>query len=303
MNKGRELQGNWRATRAAVLAALAIGGAGVASGCLDRPLEPQTPKTTTTIVERLTQSSVDKIDILLAIDNSRSMADKQQVLQDAVPDLVEGLVNPICVDPESGAPLGETPADPTAECPGQGAVREFDPIVDIHIGVITSSLGGHGSNSCADSVTEEACGGSAHTTNNDKGHLISRSDACTGNGVEGLYNNKDFLNWDPTGKKSDPPGTADKGALIQSLADLVAGTGQIGCGYEAQLESIYRFLADPEPREIVCGPVIAKEGLDQPCSPSERIPARPNRCSRDLITTRRRSSRVLPFIRGSERQG
>jgi hypothetical protein len=264
MNKGRELQGNWRATRAAVLAALAIGGAGVASGCLDRPLEPQTPKTTTTIVERLTQSSVDKIDILLAIDNSRSMADKQQVLQDAVPDLVEGLVNPICVDPETNAPLGETPPDPTVPCPGQGAVREFDPIIDIHIGVITSSLGGHGSNSCADSTTEETCGGSSHTTNNDKGHLISRGDACTGNAVEGLYNQKDFLNWDPSLKKSDPPGTADKAALIQSLADLVAGTGQIGCGYEAQLESIYRFLADPNPYATIgiADDVISKEGTD-----------------------------------------
>jgi len=59
-------------------------------GCLSRPVEPVEPRRTSTIVERLTQSSVDKIDLVLAIDNSRSMADKQQILAKAVPDLVAG---------------------------------------------------------------------------------------------------------------------------------------------------------------------------------------------------------------------
>jgi hypothetical protein len=31
---------------------------------------------------------------------------------------------------------------------------------------------------------------------------------------------------------------------------MVVGAGQIGCGYEAQLESWYRFLVDPTPAEI-----------------------------------------------------
>ncbi|EYF06119.1 Hypothetical protein CAP_2309 [Chondromyces apiculatus DSM 436] len=79
-----------------MMAALATVGT---FGCLQRPIETLEPRTTTTIVERLTQSAVDKIDILLAIDNSISMADKQDILALAVPDLVEGLVNPPCVDP------------------------------------------------------------------------------------------------------------------------------------------------------------------------------------------------------------
>ena len=73
-----------------------VAGLAATPGCLDRPIEPVEPRTTSTIVERLTQSSVDKIDILLTIDNSRSMADKQAILQDAVPDLVNALVNPAC---------------------------------------------------------------------------------------------------------------------------------------------------------------------------------------------------------------
>src|SRR5262245_14316216 len=78
---------------------LVVAAACVGTGCLNRPIEPVEPKTTTTIVERLTQSAVDKIDIVLDLDNSRSMADKQEILALAVPDLVERLVNPICVSP------------------------------------------------------------------------------------------------------------------------------------------------------------------------------------------------------------
>src|SRR5512144_1995052 len=40
----------------------------------------------------------DKIDLLFMIDNSISMSDKQAILRAAVPDLVNRLVNPICVD-------------------------------------------------------------------------------------------------------------------------------------------------------------------------------------------------------------
>src|SRR4051812_24344240 len=71
-----------RAARAAQLAAaaLVVSGGGMVGGCLKRPLEPIEPRTTSTVVEKLTESAVDKIDLLLMIDNSRSMADKQAIL-------------------------------------------------------------------------------------------------------------------------------------------------------------------------------------------------------------------------------
>src|SRR3569832_1953682 len=59
-----------RATQLAA-ASLAIAGTGVVGGCLNRPIEPIEPKTTSTVVERLTESAVDKIDLVLMIDNSR----------------------------------------------------------------------------------------------------------------------------------------------------------------------------------------------------------------------------------------
>ena len=46
---------------------------------------------------------VDKLDILLSIDNSRSMADKQQILSLALADLVQSLANPPCIDPTTQA--------------------------------------------------------------------------------------------------------------------------------------------------------------------------------------------------------
>jgi hypothetical protein len=71
---------------------------GVSSACLDRPIGRPEPVTTNIFVDRITQTSVDKIDLLFMVDNSRSMTDKQEILRLALPDLVSRLVNPICVD-------------------------------------------------------------------------------------------------------------------------------------------------------------------------------------------------------------
>lgn len=122
-------------------------------GCLNRPIDTVEPRTTSTIVEKLTQSAVDKIDLLLNIDNSRSMADKQQILALAIPDLVNRLVNPRCIDTATSLPTQQQPANSTDPCPA-GAKREFNPVFDIHVGVITSSIGGHGADSCLNIETQ-----------------------------------------------------------------------------------------------------------------------------------------------------
>jgi hypothetical protein len=178
---------------------------------------------------------------LLVIDNSRSMADKQEILKLAVPDLVTQLVNPLCVD-DDGVPLDSAsqPADPLADCP-PGSEREFDPILDIHVGIITSSLGGHGA---------DACSGASSPTENDHGYLITRGGS--GDPV-GTYNNLGFLVWDPDTQNAthNPQGETDIGTLSANLQELVGGAGEEGCGYEAILESWYRFLVDPDPYKDV----------------------------------------------------
>lgn len=235
---------NWRdKLRAGAIAAGLIGvSATVAPGCLNRPIEPVEPRTTTTIVERLTQSAVDKIDLLLVIDNSRSMADKQEILRLAVPDLAGQLINPSCINPDTGepAPSQNQPQGPLEECP-DGFQREFDPILDIHIGVITSSLGGHGSDNCT---------AASELSENDGGRLINRN---PGGGTVPTYSDKGFLAWDPDTNNPghNPQGETDQALLIENLGNLVAGAGEVGCGFEATLEAWYRFLADPNPYETI----------------------------------------------------
>ena len=240
------LPGVFAATSAVVLPGL------LAAGCLDRPIDVVDPRITSTIVEVVPHSGVDKIDLVLGIDNSASMADKQQILAQAVPDLVESLVNPPCID-DKGLPIASAlqPKGPQEDCP-TGSRREFEPVLDIHIGIVSSSLGGHGGGHCPDLQPELSCGG-ASVSKNDHGQLVDRADACTPDESVPTYANKGFLAWDPEQKLS-PAGESKLGTLdgtepglVPSLADLVRGAGQTGCGYESQLESIYRFLVDPEP--------------------------------------------------------
>lgn len=223
------------------------------TSCTPNPIITGEPCTTTQTTERLAQGSLDKMDILLAIDNSRSMADKQSILALAITDLVKSVMNPKCLD-NNGAAVANQPANPFDACPA-GSDREFAPIVDIHIGVISSSIGGHGADSCpdVDSMSKE-CAPAANTTNNDRGHLLARTEQC-GTTQAPTYQGKKFLAWDPL-QLNNPPGenTLDNGnggGIVPTLRDMVLGVGQIGCGYESQLESIYRFLVDPEPYEKI----------------------------------------------------
>ncbi len=203
----------------------------LAPACLSRPIELIEPNRSVVINEALTQSKVDKIDILLAIDDSGSMADKQDILAFAVPDLVGALVNPNCVDTEGA--VVSTPAGPLEEC-AAGSRREFEPVLDIHIGVISSSMGTRGSpwRDCP----------------NDGGKLLSRTELAAD---QPTFEDKGFLVWEPEVDAPVPGQYTDPSQLTADLSAMVRGVGQVGCGHEAQLESWYRFLVDPKPHASV----------------------------------------------------
>jgi hypothetical protein len=237
-------------------ASLAIAGLGAVSGCLTRPIEPLEPLTTSVVVEQLTQSGVNKIDLVLVVDNSASMADKQEILALAIPDLVKGLVNPKCLDNMTNLPVASQPTDPIADCPS-GSTREFPPVFDIHIGLLSSSLGSFGATGCPDPTSTTPCGPQA--TANDHGHLVTRSDQCGQMPPVVTYQNLGFLAWDPK-KELTPPGETAIGdsnatppvpGLTTSLHDLIVGDGQEGCGFESQNEAWYRFLIDPSPYQKI----------------------------------------------------
>src|SRR5690606_23505643 len=168
-----------------------------------------------------------QLDLLLVVDNSISMADKQQMLTQAVPEMVERLVNPLCVS-SSGS---TTPAT-EGNCP-DGFTREFAPLEDIHIGVITSSLGGHG--------PPDVCRRDQEDRNNDdQGRLIATVRPWLNS-----TNDSGFLGWN--GGDYD---AAEQ--LVLDFTSHLSAVGDVGCGFEAPLEAWYRFLIDPmPPLEIV----------------------------------------------------
>ncbi|MBM4362491.1 MAG: hypothetical protein FJ104_07400, partial [Deltaproteobacteria bacterium] len=182
---------------------------------------------------KLRTAGIDKIDLLFMIDNSISMADKQSVLKDAVPDLVQRLVNPTCVDRATGTRSATQPAQPSDACPEPGSVREFAPVADIHVGVISSSLGGFGSTLCSNTEFD-----------NDFAQLIgSRPRFGSTPGIAEPVTAQGFLDWNPPAKG----GSQDVGAFVATFQAMTQAVGEFGCGYEASLESVYRFLVDPEP--------------------------------------------------------
>ncbi|MBI4704975.1 MAG: hypothetical protein HY744_28040 [Deltaproteobacteria bacterium] len=150
---------------------------------------------------------IERLDLLLLVDNSRAMGDKQQVLKETLPDLVGGLVN-------------------------------FEPIEDIHIGIVSSSIGGHGADACDPEKDP-----TQNFSVNDKAHLLSRKSVQSQEGIA-TFNNLGFLAWDPAGKYG---GEKDANKLLDDLGQIVNGVGEVGCGYEAPLEAWYRFLVDPDP--------------------------------------------------------
>ena len=216
---------------------LGLCGVLLLTGCLARPVVEVSPETTNRFVDQIEQTAIDKIDLLFMIDNSGSMADKQEILKEAVPVLLSRLVSPMCVD-ATGKPTGVN-ALPNGGCPNDRGEPEFNPIGDIHIGIVSSSLGAHGGEQCS-----EAKGALLHP--DDRAHLIGsmRPDDFS---LGKTWASTGFLAWDSSGLANTPPGTPDPVALNTAFQDMIGAVGEHGCGYEASLESWYRFLVDPEP--------------------------------------------------------
>jgi hypothetical protein len=187
------------------------------------------------IFEHVVPRQVDKVDILLTIDNTRAMAEKQLLLAGAVKELLTRLANPWCIDAD-GSPSSAQPLDGFDSCPKDGTRREFDPVSNIHIGILSSSLGGHGSDSCVPAPGDGLA-------LDDRGELRVRR---WSNLPPETYRNLGFLLWDPE-QAAHPPGENAIGHLTDLLVDMTRGVGDTGCLYPAPLESWYRFLIDPTP--------------------------------------------------------
>lgn len=245
---------NWTRRLGRWLAVSVVGGGTCVSvGCLARPVGGEPPTTKVNFTATISQQQVDKVDLLFVIDNSTSMKDKQDILADAVPTLLRGLLEPKCLD-KDGKAVGKD-ADPHSNqglnygCPA-GSEPEFRPVTDMHIGIVSSSLGGMGGDVCADTNV-------ATKRDNDRGHLLNISEK---GGALAVAEPSNFLSWYPTNDENtkdkkrhpDPPTApindlSGTNGLEAHFQDLVKGVGQSGCGFEAQLESFYHFLIQPDP--------------------------------------------------------
>ena len=215
--------------------------------------------------------SVDKVDLLFMIDNSASMGDKQALLAQAVPQMINRLVAPDCLD-ATGNPDG-TQANPDGSCNNAGSKSEFPPVHDMHIGVVTSSLGGRGGDQCSATATNPA-NGSLNAHNDDRGELINRG-GTTNPTVESTpsadLNSSNFLSWFPNvpGNQSHAaplaPAISVQATLVSDFTALVSGVHEHGCGFEAQNEAWYRFLVQPDPFDQIVknGTVASYTGIDK----------------------------------------
>jgi hypothetical protein len=133
-----------------------------------------------------------KVDLLLVVDNSASMGDKSKLLAASLDPLV----------------------------------RKLAAAGDVHLGVITSSLGTLGGDICPDS--------DVHRATNARLSTVGPNDAPLASAKQGFLS---FGGGGPTNVDS----------FIADAKTLVNGVGENGCGLEAQLESMYRFLVQPDP--------------------------------------------------------
>ncbi len=165
----------------------------------------------------------NKVDVLFVVDNSLSMSDKQRILAKRIPAMLRSLTTP-----------------------GADGKRADD----VHVALISSSLGSFGTSACAPALTNKA--------NDDKAHLLPR-DLVSGSGYRldatgapiaatcPAIPTASTLTWtaDPTkgGKYSGDAG----GDLALAASCVMGSVEQDGCGYEQPLEAAYRFLSDPAP--------------------------------------------------------
>jgi len=221
---------------------------GAADGSLDAARQPEAQAGAPVV---LRTASAQKVDLLFMIDNSASMGDKQALLAQAIPDMIARLVSPNCVATD-GTVVGQSGVD--GQC-ATGTV-EFPPVHDMHIGIVTSSLGGRGGNECSPADLNPA-NMALNAHEDDRGELVNRggdSEAPVANAMP-----SNFLAWFPgvaqnAGLPAPPvpaetavgaPGQA--GTLVGDFTAMISGVHEHGCGFEAQNEAWYRFLVQPDP--------------------------------------------------------
>ena len=183
---------------------IVLVAAAMLSACMGRELTRVNSETESYVLERFVGTGVSKVDILVVVDNSGSMAEEQAMLRDAFPNLISSILDPP-VDPASGE-------------------RKYVPVRDLHIGVISTDMGvgGYDVQTCDEPV------------DGDDGVLqhIPRGVDCAG-----AY--PTFLSYRIDNNAE--PDLAEAGILARDFG-CIAVLGTQGCGFEQQLEAAHKAL-------------------------------------------------------------
>ena len=177
--------------------------------CYDAPVETPVPSTTQETDVRVEQNIKNKVDILFMVDNSPSMIPKQNQLKSQFPQLIKILDD----------------------------FGKMNPAW-YHIGVVTSDLGAGQFN---------LGGGQCHP-GGDGGQLqavgAAAAAGCTAptGGVNFIDYNQLMPDASGNATSNLPPGQD-----LATTFSCMASVGAAGCGFEHQLESVYRALHDPVP--------------------------------------------------------
>lgn len=189
------------------------------------------------------QNGVDKVDVLFMIDNSGSMSEEQLKLSKELPRLVRVLTSGYL----DGVPKMNAPPD-------------FTPVSSLHLGVVSSDLGVNGragvtgcgvtSFLAEDQHTGVARVASQNKPHGDEGRLLSSAQvALSGVTVDSLGTPTVAIapRADCANTKVDRFLSFDAGKTsvedVSHAFGCVAELGVNGCGYEQQLESMWRALA------------------------------------------------------------
>jgi hypothetical protein len=229
--------------RAALTAVAALGA--VAIGCIDRPVAKVETRTQSGVSEEVRNEAIDKVDLLLEVDNSGSMRENQANIMQQFGLMINTLTNPPCRSRSN-------PAAPPHTCDPNNMddVRAYPAVKDLHVGVISSDLGTPGS----------SVPGCANSDLGDDGLL---------NPIRYGQALADHLPWMPRRGDPAPPGfrpadctnrdqfpsfiTFTSGvtdpAMFEHDFKCNAGLYVNGCGLEQQLEAVWRALVWHDPRE------------------------------------------------------
>jgi hypothetical protein len=123
-----------RWTYGALAAVSAVCGA-----CLDRPVGAVEPVVQSSNRYTVSAERTDKVDLLVVVDNSNSMAGNQSNLMAQLGPMIDQLTNPPCRSRSN-------PSAPPHRCDERNPddARAYPPVADLHVGIISTDLGTSG---------------------------------------------------------------------------------------------------------------------------------------------------------------